>query len=243
MNNIILNNNINHLVIEENTKQVFYQDLNNPIKDLDIISKEYSESSFFFYNSALNLKAKLLKGSTVHIYNIVFKDQDLSCNISVNLEEQDANIYIMNVVLATNQTKIESNIYINHNGLSTNSDNKSYAIVKDEAIVTLNNNATIKNGMHQSNAMQGAKGLTLSKDAKIFAEPNLFIDEYDVKASHAVAIGSINQDELYYLMSRGLSKNDASIMIVKGFIAPILKEIEDEKTKEYIYQTFNQMLQ
>ena len=62
--------------------------------------------------------------------------------------------------------------------------------------INLDNNAYIKKNSFGSIAHQGAKGLNLSKNATILVNPNLYIDEYDVMASHGVAMGSLNKDDL-----------------------------------------------
>ena len=87
-----------------------------------------------------------------------------------------------------------------------------------------------------------AKGLTLSENAKIKAMPNLFIDEYDVIAAHAASIGSISKDDLFYLMSRGLTLEEASKLIVLGFVQPLLDKIDNKELREEIKQNFEEKL-
>ena len=72
--------------------------------------------------------------------------------------------------------------------------------------------------------------------------PNLYIDEYDVMASHGVAMGSLNMDDLFYLMSRGLSKQEASQIVIMGFIEPILVAIDNEEITKEIRENFKQNL-
>ena len=79
-----------------------------------------------------------------------------------------------------------------------------------------------------------SKGLTIGKNATIKAQPNLFIDEYDVTASHSAAIGSLNQEDMFYLMSRGISESEASKMMTMSYIQPLLDCIKDEQIKEQI---------
>ena len=72
--------------------------------------------------------------------------------------------------------------------------------------------------------------------------PNLYINEFDVIANHACSIGSVNEDDLFYLMSRGLSKDTATELIVMGFIAPLLEQIKDSNIQKVIYNHFKQIL-
>ena len=100
----------------------------------------------------------------------------------------------------------------------------------------------IKNGMKNSDARQMTRGLNLSKKASVKAQPNLLIDEYDVVASHSASIGSIDKEELFYLMSRGLTVTQAQEMVILGFIEPILGNIKSEELQKVIYMEFAKLL-
>lgn len=148
----------------------------------------------------------------------------------------------MNLLLLTKKANLNSKIEIFHNAKHTESNLANYAISKDQATLLLNNNATIKKGCSLSVAHQSTKGLTLSKTAKIKALPNLYIDEYDVIANHACSIGSINKEDLFYLMSRGMTQEEASKIIVMGYVKPILDHINNEEIKKEIEQNFEKYL-
>ncbi len=65
----------------------------------------------------------------------------------------------------------------------------------------------------------------LSPKARGDANPILLIDENDVIAGHAASVGRINQDQLYYLMSRGLTKDVAQRLVARGFLGVVLSDI------------------
>lgn len=188
-----------------------------------------------------NLDITLKNDSDLVIYNVVTASKDVKINEEITINGKGSKVDIVNVLIANN-AKVESNIMIHHNEASSESNLANYAIAKGSAKMILNNNATIKQGCHKSVVHQKAKGLTLSKDAEIIAQPNLFIDEFDVIANHAASIGSINKEDLFYLTSRGLSTEEASKLIVLGFIKPIIDNIEDENLQNEIYKSFVSML-
>lgn len=185
-----------------------------------------------------NLNATLKEGASLAVYNVVTSNYNTTLNEEITLEEKHASVEVLNVLLVGKQAKLISNIMINHLYEATTSNFLNYAIAKDEADMILNNNAKIVKGAKKAIVMQKAKGLTLSKQSKIKAMPNLFIDEYDVIANHAAAIGSISKDDLFYLMSRGLEEAKASSLIVLGFIKPLLDKITDDALKQEINQKF-----
>ncbi len=186
--------------------------------------------------------ANLKKDSTLKIYNIVTSQFDATIKGVINLKEKGASVEVMNLLLCTKEATLDSFIDIYHYVGHTSSNLTNYAIAKDDAKMILNNNATIKHLASSSVAHQQTKGLTLSKRAKIKALPNLYIDEYDVVANHACSIGSINKEDLFYLMSRGLSETEASKIVVMGYVKPILDHIDDVDLKQKIEKEFAKKL-
>jgi Fe-S cluster assembly protein SufD len=60
----------------------------------------------------------------------------------------------------------------------------------------------------------------------------LKIDENEVEASHAATVGRVNEDHLYYLQSRGLTKSDAKRLITLGYLQPIIRYFTDTSVQE-----------
>ena len=88
---------------------------------------------------------------------------------------------------------------------------------------------------------QGARGakskvvcdaLILDKDSRSDTYPVMEIDEADVSIAHEASVSRLEEEQLFYLMSRGLSQTDASTMIVNGFLEPLVKELPMEYAVE-----------
>ncbi len=89
--------------------------------------------------------------------------------------------------------------------------------------------------------IDGAKGvkskvvcdaLILDKDSRSDTYPVMEVDEADVNIAHEASVSRIQEEQLFYLMSRGLSETEASTMIVNGFIEPLVKELPMEYAVE-----------
>ena len=234
------NNNLT-VKVASNKHEVYYQELDKPLDNVNITLEEAASLEILIYNSKCNFKASVAKDAELKIYNIIFTDQASSNNYLIDLDETGASTHVINVYLGVKDAKLNTDIYINHKAMSTKSLLETYAISLNQATLLLNNNAKIEQGMHASDARQQTKGLNLGTGS-ITAKPNLFIDEYDVVASHSASIGSINQEELFYLMSRGLTLTDATQIIIIGFIKPLLSQIKDLKLQENIYNNFIEYL-
>ena len=95
----------------------------------------------------------------------------------------------------------------------------------------------IEKGSIKSKANQIAKIILFDKASKASASPILKIDCDDIKANHGCAIGALNQEHLYYLLSRGLSLFEAKRIITEGYLLPIAKYFnsdEEQLIKETI---------
>ena len=213
-------------------------------KTKNILVKSGVSTNLLTYNKidSLDINITIEKDATVNLYQVVQNMDNTNINETIYLNETGATFNTIVVLLGLKESVINSDIKVYHNTNHTNSDLKVYAVIKDEAKINLDNNAYIKKNSYQSKAYQGAKGLSLSKKGRILVNPNLYIDEYDVMASHGVAMGSLNMDDLFYLMSRGLTKEEASQIVIMGFIEPILVAIENEEITNEIRNNFKQNL-
>lgn len=84
--------------------------------------------------------------------------------------------------------------------------------------------------------------MMLSPKAHGDANPILLIDENDVIAGHAASVGQINKKQLYYLMSRGLSKKVAKRLVVRGFLGVVLRDIPVAEVREQMVEMMERKL-
>lgn len=93
------------------------------------------------------------------------------------------------------------------------------AVVEDGGFVKLKGMILIKEDAAGANAFLRFKVLLLGKNARAEVDPGLEILTNDVKASHAASVGQVDEEQLFYLMSRGINKKEAVKLIVEAFLA------------------------
>lgn len=86
-------------------------------------------------------------------------------------------------------------------------------------------NSFIPKGMSGSDTRQEGRITNLSEECKSEVSPALFIEENDVKASHGAALGTYDQEQVYYLMAHGLSEKQSKRLITAGLLLPIVEEL------------------
>ncbi|GAE47560.1 iron-sulfur cluster assembly protein SufD [Mesobacillus boroniphilus JCM 21738] len=111
-----------------------------------------------------------------------------------------------------------------------------HGVVKDSATSIFNGIGKIEHGASKSNAEQESRVLMLSEKARGDANPILLINEDDVTAGHAASVGRVDPLQLYYLMSRGISKHEAERLVIHGFLAPVVNELPMEGVKKQLVE-------
>jgi len=90
----------------------------------------------------------------------------------------------------------------------------------------------IKKGAKKTKSSVHCDGLMLDDNSVAMTLPSMNVQENDVEVAHEAAVGKIGEEDLFYLMSRGLSENEATKLIIAGFIEPVIKELPLEYAVE-----------
>lgn len=116
-------------------------------------------------------------------------------------------------------------------------------VIMDRSKLIFNGIGHIIHGASGANAEQQNRVLMMSSKAHGDANPILLIDENDVLAVHAASVGQVDQNQLYYLMSRGIDKKTAERMVIRGFLGDVLVSIPSKEIREQLVQTIERKLE
>ncbi len=164
----------------------------------------------------------------------------IEMEINYALIGENASATIRLAALARNVEKKHITLSLVHEAPYTTGIMDNYGVVKNQAGLVIDGIGTIKKANHQSSSHQTNKIIVFDKDCKAKANPYLYIDEYDVKASHGASVGKIDEEHLYYLQSRGLSKEDAMHLVTYGYFIPVLEFIDNDELKELFNDTLKE---
>ncbi|WP_423364639.1 SufD family Fe-S cluster assembly protein [Mycoplasma sp. P36-A1] len=179
-------------------------------------------------------KAVLSDYAVLEISNGQFSDTSSKFDIEINLNGVNSKaLHNIAAISRLNQEKVY-NVTINNNARETYGELNNFGVVKNEAKLIFNGTGYIKNGAKQSIAHQASKIITFDPNVEAQANPFLIIDEADVEASHAAAVGQMDEEQLFYLQSRGLDSEHASKLITYGYLKPILTKISDDSLKKQL---------
>lgn len=149
-------------------------------------------------------------------------------NLNVELKGDGSSIRILGLLIGKKQHRVDIKINVSHTGQNTKSEIIFKGALEDESGVNFEGLVKINKNAKKTNAWLAIHLLLLSDKASGRAIPSLEILENDIKAGHATTIGKINDLEMFYLQSRGLSKQQAKHLIVEGFLKSVLDQMPQE---------------
>ena len=159
-----------------------------------------------------------------------FNKNEINCNLNGNYSSA-----FVNAILSLNKKKHhEIRTNVNHLTEST----KSYQLIKS----VLENNARavyqgkifVSSDAQKTDGYQLSKAILLDDTTEFNAKPELEIYADDVKCSHGSASGSLNENSIFYIMSRGLNYKEAKELLINGFLLDVINKITDEEIKNLI---------
>ena len=119
-----------------------------------------------------------------------------------------------------------------HLAPNTTSDFAFKGVLRDKATAVWRGMIKVAKDAQRTNAYQENRNLLLSPDAHADSIPGLEILANDVRCTHGATVSQVNRDELFYCMARGLSKEEAQLLIVRGFYQEIFDRIELEPVRD-----------
>lgn len=169
------------------------------------------------------------------VTNFIINDVDLVFEDLTYLNGRGAEAQTKTVSITSGEQKQNLTIRVENIASHTIGNIINYGITKDQAHLAFNGIGKIQKDAKNCDNQQETRLLNLSKTAEAIANPFLLIDEGDITAGHAASIGQLDEEQIFYLMSRGMSREEASKMIVSGFLTPFVDALEDEKMREELF--------
>lgn len=161
---------------------------------------------------------------------------DVKLDVRLSGEGAEANVYGAYVCGGEEKMKIAVDMY--HDVPHCNSRQLFKGIAGGTSRVDFYGKIIVAQDAQRTEAYQENHNILLTDGAKVDTKPQLEIYADDVKCSHGATIGRLNEEEQFYMRSRGISLEDAKVLQMISFIAPVLEIIKDESEREQLAMSF-----
>tara|TARA_B100000470_G_C19772356_1_gene383633 strand:+ start:312 stop:1571 length:1260 start_codon:yes stop_codon:yes gene_type:complete len=198
------------------------------LKNYKIDDKENSNIKYFYNNIDLD------QNSLVENFILSSGSKFIKNEINCNLQAKYASAFVSGIINLDGAKQHEIKTNINHLAENT----KSYQLIKS----VLNENSKgifqgkifVDSIAQKTNGYQLSKALLLNENAEFDGKPELEIYADDVKCSHGSTSGSLDENSIFYLMSRGLNHKEAKKLLINGFLLDVVEKITDLEIKKLI---------
>ena len=152
--------------------------------------------------------------------------------IENRLAGQGATSRVTGAYFADGDQHLDYDTLQEHEAPHTTSDFAFKGVLRDRATSVWRGMIKVERDAQRTNAYQENRNLLLSPDAHADSIPGLEILANDVRCTHGATVSQVNRDELFYCMARGLSREEAQLLIVRGFYQEIFDRIELEPVRD-----------
>jgi Fe-S cluster assembly protein SufD len=147
-------------------------------------------------------------------------------DIETTLGKKKAECVLEGLYLAKEGQHVDTRTFIDHLSPNCNSTEVFKGVIDDQAVGVFDGRILVRENAQKTDARQSNKNLLLTKEAKIYSKPQFQIYADDVKCSHGSATGQIDEEALFYLQSRGISRDEAKKVLVYAFAGEMVEKVE-----------------
>jgi len=240
-----------------NLRLEFELDKNSSLRLIDLFN-DTSEKNFLniFYNFDLkenavlkNYKVDKFENKNIkYSFNNIEQDRDsisetfiLSAGsnffkneINCNLNGKYSSAFVNGIFSLNNNKHHEIRTIVNHLTENTKSYQLIKSVLEDSSKAAYQGKIFVNSEAQKTDGYQLSKAILLNKESEFNAKPELEIYADDVKCSHGSASGSLNEESIFYLMSRGLNYQQSRELLVNGFLLDVVEKITDSEIKNLI---------
>ncbi len=238
-NRILINENSELHVIEYTINESQFNFISNVHENI-ILKKNSKLKNLHLQNNKSNgffhkfVRNKLFENSDysnlIFSSGLKFNKLDIECD----LVENECNCNIMSALFLNKDEHQEIKTRINHLAPNCRSYQKVKKVLNSESKGIYQGKIYVKDIAQKTNAYQLSKALLINDNAEFNSKPELEIYADDVKCTHGSTSGNIDEDSLYYLMSRGLNREDSIKLLIKGFLNDIVESIKSHSIKSFV---------
>jgi len=239
---VIYINEINS--IHDNHKDGFYAGVTEILveKNANLTFIELQDLSENVWNLT-HERAKILSNGNINWFCGALGSKLSKNFIDVDLVEKGASTQMSGIYFADNSQHIDLDTQQNHLAPYTESNLMYKGVLQDEGVAIWQGMIFVANGAQKTDGYQANRNLILDRNAKVDSIPGLEILADDVRCTHGATVSKVDDEQIFYLESRGIPEDEAVKIIVSGFLEPLLEKIPIDGIRNQVRTIINKKMQ
>ena len=165
---------------------------------------------------------------------VVLPGESRDIEVSVDLCGPGAQVHLKGLYLCQADEKVNFRIVMHHRAPGCKSTQLFNGIAGGEAQVNFHGTIVVAPEAQQTEAYQENHNIVLTEQARVNTKPQLEIYADDVKCSHGATVGQLNQDEIFYMRSRGIPEKEAKTLQMLSFLSPVIPAGREEEVEKAV---------
>jgi Fe-S cluster assembly protein SufD len=172
-------------------------------------------------------RAQVARDASLHWIGLGFGSGQGKLRMETDITGRGASIRVSGAYVAHGTQHLDYDTTQEHAAPDTTSDLAFRGILRDQATAVWSGMIRVDPGAQHTDAFQESRNLILSDGAHADAIPGLEIEANDVRCTHAATVGRVDAEQVFYLMSRGLTRDEAERLLVGGFLGVVSGRLEE----------------
>ena len=173
-------------------------------------------------------------GEVLNLEFVVLPGESKDIDVSIDLTGPGAEAHLKALYLCRADEKVNFRIVMHHRAPGCKSTQLIKGIAGGAAQVHFDGTIVVAPDAQQTEAYQENHNIVLTEEAQVITRPQLEIYADDVKCSHGATVGRLNEDELFYMRSRGIPEKEAKALQILSFLSPVIPEGRKEEIEQAI---------
>ncbi|MHA4741512.1 Fe-S cluster assembly protein SufD [Dyadobacter sp. MSC1_007] len=163
-------------------------------------------------------------------------------NLNIILDGEHCDAHMYGLYFPDGTQHVDNHTVADHCKPNSESNELYKGILRDKSKGVFNGKIFVRPDAQKTNAFQSCKNIVLSPEASMNTKPQLEIFADDVKCSHGTTTGQIDEEALFYMRSRGISRPEAMSLLMFAFCADVVSQIKIDSIREYLENVIIQKL-
>ncbi|HMP99173.1 MAG TPA: Fe-S cluster assembly protein SufD [Cyclobacteriaceae bacterium] len=206
---------------------------------IDLVQIQHDDTDSYQINNTTILQKDK---SHVNCATFTLSGKLVRNNLNLILDGENCEGHMYGLYLIKANTLVDNHTSVDHKKANSFSNELYKGLIDDKAKGVFNGKIFVRPDAQKTNAFQANNNILLADTALVNTKPQLEIWADDVKCSHGCTIGQLDEEGLFYLRSRGLSKDKAKAILLMAFIGEVMESVKEESVKNYLQELVSERL-
>jgi len=173
--------------------------------------------------------------SQAFIHTVSLANGNARNSTKVELNGEGAELSLNGLVIASQSQRVENHTLVHHAVPHCTSSQLFKYVLDDHAVGTYAGLVKVFEGAHHTHSEQTNRNLCLTREAHMYTQPQLEIYNDDVRCSHGATVGQLDENALFYMQQRGISKHEAQLLLMSAFAGEVVDLIRIPELRERLH--------